>query len=142
MYKILIERIEEEFDYTLGKAKLIKDKQKLMDFYTLEPRGPDCQIPEQNMRIPEGVYDTEWVDSSKSGVQLRGKLPVLFNNIVSKDRKILMHIGNTYEDTRGCILVGLYRGTDRVLESKKCLDMLFNIIFNEHFIVEIKNNFN
>ena len=48
-----------------------------------------------------GVYDIDNYGSAKYSNNF-----ILYNDIVSKDRKILYHIGNTGQDTEGCLLPG------------------------------------
>lgn len=67
--------------------------------YTLEP---PLNIPQKGY-IPDGVYDFEQWLSPRLGKTLR-------LHGVSNFSNVLVHVGNTAADTRGCILVG--KGTD------------------------------
>ena len=55
--------------------------------------------------IPCGLYT---IQNSKSP-KFKRELPLLFNKEVSASRGIRMHRGNTYKDSKGCILVGMGR---------------------------------
>lgn len=72
--------------------------------------------------IPCGTYDVTWHDSPHFG----GKRPHLHNDEVAKSRYILMHEGNSYKDSEGCILVG--NGCDlnscKITDSKKAVAQL------------------
>lgn len=55
--------------------------------------------------IPCGLYS---VQNSKSP-KFKRELPLLFNSDVSASRGIRIHSGNTYKDSKGCVLVGMGR---------------------------------
>lgn len=52
--------------------------------------------------IPPGSYWIQLTYSPKFGREL----PLIWNNIVHKNRGIRIHSGNTVKDTNGCILIG------------------------------------
>lgn len=138
--KLIIDRFKETNISTIGYAVLIEDNNIVYRFHTLEPAGPDTIQSNQNKRIPIGTYNIKWINSSKAGVDIYGKLPVLFNDNVSINRKILIHIGNTNKDTLGCILVGELNKKDYTLfSSRNCLTNLFNYIYDKEIIIEIND---
>lgn len=55
--------------------------------------------------IPCGLYS---VQNSKSP-KFKRELPLLFNSDVSASRGIRIHSGNTYKNSKGCVLVGMGR---------------------------------
>ncbi len=77
--------------------------------FFLEPAGPDTTIRDLDKRIPIGEYSLCW----HYGGHYKGVLK-LYNEIVPKDRNILIHNGNFPEDTEGCLLCGVKRGKDYV----------------------------
>lgn len=87
--------------------------------FTLEDvvRGTDgatvkeWKIPGQTA-IPKGVYNVVITPSHR----FKRDLPLLEN--VPGFTGVRIHPGNTAEDTEGCILVGRYRSTHSVSESK------------------------
>lgn len=143
MYFININRFIQNDECTIGRMDVYDEKNnKLFSLYTLEPEGPDCIIPEQNKRIPEGIYKCKFTSSSKSGNNIKGKLPLLYNNQVSQDRMIRIHIGNYRKDTEGCILVGT--GYDEVKKnfissSKVALTKLLDTIYDNEVQITISN---
>lgn len=82
--------------------------------------------------IPKGVYRIDLNTksarfSNKSSYQFcHGYLPRLVN--VPGFSGILIHIGNTAEDTEGCILVGLNKAKGKVLQSTETFKKLYAIL--------------
>lgn len=72
--------------------------------------------------IPCGVYNVTWHNSPTFG----GKRPHLHNDEVDKGRYILIHEGNSYKDSKGCILVGngSNLATMSITDSKKAVTQL------------------
>lgn len=141
MKKLIIYRYKEFNDATLGRFELISDGKKVLMGYSLEPAGPDTIEPNKDKRIPVGIYDAVWSASSQTGVDIKGKLPLVFNENVSKDRLIRIHIGNTGKDTLGCILLGMNTtGTAQILKSRAAMTKFCNLVFPDDFIVEIKHD--
>ena len=62
-------------------------------YYTIEKLGK---------MIPEGFYDVKLTYSPK----FKKELPLVTNYLVSKNRGIRIHNGNSVKDTNGCILIG------------------------------------
>lgn len=65
----------------------------------LDRPGPDSIGGELNLRIPSGRYEPNWGGSSF------GNTFNLSNTFVPKDRKILIHYGNSPKDSDGCMLL-------------------------------------
>ena len=77
--------------------------QKIKGFF-LEPKGPYTTVANQNQRIPPGRYQLAINTKGKKG-GLR-----VFNEKVSKyGRNILIHSGNDFTKTVGCLLPGYAR---------------------------------
>ncbi len=93
-------RFEEGPNYTISTFETIGGEPNITG-YMLEPGGPDTTIPNQNKRIPEGVYKVDNYHSAKYKNNY-----ILFNDKVSKSRKILYHVGNSSGNTEGCNLPG------------------------------------
>ncbi|KAF2081879.1 DUF5675 family protein [Flavobacterium sharifuzzamanii] len=91
--------------------------------FMLEEKGPDTVISGKEQRIPIGTYNLVWHNGSKFENVLK-----LYNKDVSIDRAILIHSGNSAEDTKGCLLPGSSRSTDWVSKSKDKLDEINNYI--------------
>lgn len=106
-------RVERRFlkpGYTIGRLEV--DGKYFCD--TLEDRVRDLsrekKIPGETA-IPAGIYDVVVNISPR----FKRKLPRLLN--VPGFEGILIHRGNTPEDTAGCILVGENKAKGRVINS-------------------------
>lgn len=94
-------------------------------FYTIEP--PWLNNKRAKSCIPEGTYALEPLSASASG-KYRNVLKVA--NVEGR-LGILMHAGNTVDDTTGCIIVGLKSGTlagqPAVLQSRPAIAELWEL---------------
>lgn len=91
-----------------------------LECWTLEDvvRADGVKIPGETA-IPPGTYEVDITYSPRFKVHL----PLLIG--VKGFVGIRIHPGNDSGDTEGCILVGRSRGPDRVNESRKAFDALF-----------------
>lgn len=72
--------------------------------------------------IPPGKYAVVIDHSERFGKEM----PHVLN--VPMFEGIRIHAGNTDQDTSGCILVGLSRAGDKIFDSRKAYDMVFEKI--------------
>ena len=93
--------------------------------YMLEEKGPDTTISGLEQRVPIGTYNLEW----HNGSRFKGVLK-LFNSNVSKSRAILIHKGNTAEDTEGCLLPGKTKSKNFVGNSVAAFNEIINHVKN------------
>ena len=87
--------------------------------------------------IPCGMYS---VQNSKSP-KFKRELPLLHNAKVPASRGIRIHRGNTFNDSQGCVLVGMGRSTEKssVTESKNAEVMVTMLCRNETNIVIVES---
>lgn len=104
---IFLNRTEEGSDFTIGEFATSGNDP--VRGYMLEPSGPSTAIANQDQRIPEGLYDLDDYSSKKYPKNF-----ILSNDQVSKDRLILIHTGNTGNDTAGCLLPGCSKSNGSV----------------------------
>jgi len=52
---------------------------------------------------------------------------------------VLIHPGNTIKDTKGCILVGLRKEGEAVLQSRKALEELYRLLGDSPAVLEVRN---
>lgn len=95
-------------------------KLEFSDFscFTFEPVGDDEVRSGLDKRIPQGDYAISWFDSPR----FKRRLPLIFNEKVPAERRILIHSGNYANDTEGCILLGKQAGEQGVFNSRIALD--------------------
>ncbi len=91
--------------------------------YIIEEKGPDTTTSGIEQRIPIGTYNLEW----HSGTKIKKGLK-LYNDVVSKSRAILIHAGNSADDTEGCLLPGSIKSQDYVGGSRDKLKEIFDYI--------------
>ena len=77
--------------------------------------------------IPEGQYSVRLRTARESAT--RDYLHLLVQDVPNRDY-ILFHIGNSARDTSGCILVGIGRKPDFILNSALAMDLLMKEIIN------------
>lgn len=97
---VIQNRFEEGDNFTASTFSAIGSKDGV-EGYMLEPKGPSTEQPNQNQRIPEGIYIIDNYSSKKYPDNF-----ILYNEIVPKERAILYHTGNTGNDTVGCNFLG------------------------------------
>lgn len=116
--KLLVKRELKKDTYTIGKMYV--DGKYLCDTLEDKDRGlkqSDAVSSIQKIKvqhqtaIPVGIYEVIVNKSPRFGRMLPRIL-----NIPGFDG-VLIHRGNTDKDTSGCILVGEYKGGDRVINS-------------------------
>ena len=93
--------------------------------FVIEPAGPATTVRDQNKRIPVGAYNL--VRHSGSTFPDHFKLQ---NDNVPADRDIVLHRGNTYRDTEGCLLFGCELDGNTIPGGKSgpALDELYSYI--------------
>lgn len=123
---IIQNRIEEGSDYTLSQFKAIGGDKTTVQGYMLEPGGPSTATPNQDKRIPEGVYDVDSYSSKKYPDNF-----ILSNDQVSKNRKILYHAGNNGGNTEGCNMPGSGQVSGTVTGSRAKMQELRGFINNQ-----------
>lgn len=119
--KLKVERRRLEAGYTVGR--LYVDGRLFCD--TLEDRVRDLDKEEKvpgRTAIPAGTYRVEFNRSPKFG----RNLPRLLD--VPRFEGILIHPGNTADDSAGCILVGRNTAAGRLTESRDTSDRLNMLI--------------
>ncbi len=127
--KLELKRIARREGYTIGRLYI--DGEYFCD--TLEDRARDLTKEAKvygKTAIPEGTYEVTLRVQSPRFSQKRqydfckGYLPRLLN--VPSFQGVLIHCGNTAEDTDGCILVGKNTAKGMVTESTDTFRKLYN----------------
>ena len=85
--------------------------------------------------IPAGLYS---IENSKSP-KFKRELPLLYNAAVPARRGIRIHVGNTVKDSSGCVLVGMGRKGDKLVESQPAETMVTMLCRNVKKLVITEN---
>ena len=117
---IIIKRIFKGPDYTIGRLSI--DGKYFCDTLEDTVRPAGVKIPGRTA-IPAGKYKIKLTESLRFG----RLMPRLEN--VPGFTGVLIHSGNTAEDTEGCILVGKNRVKGKVLDSRETFARLFKLLF-------------
>ena len=91
--------------------------------YTLEDvLRPDGEKIKHQTAIPAGRYEVimGWSNRFQKVMPRLQHVPMF--------EGILIHAGNTKDDTSGCILVGKRRGDNRITESRSAFNRLYNLL--------------
>ena len=137
--ELLLKRIARRDSYTIGK--LYVDGSYFCDTIEDKDRGLQQQLPlsvnvakkkKGVTAIPVGRYRITLAVKSprfskkKQYEACNGYLPRLIN--VPAFDGVLIHIGNTANDTEGCILVGKNKQVGKVLESTTTFWKLYSVL--------------
>lgn len=134
--KIKINRFKNIYDGTIGKLTIVDDGKRLFECFTLEPAGGDTTQRGKDRRIPAGRYKMQWYASPSQ----KRMCPLLYNELVPKDRYILIHTGNIPQETSGCILLGDGYSAAGVSNSVQTYNAFFKICTGKHIeFIEITN---
>ena len=117
---IIIKRIFKGPDYTIGRLSI--DGKYFCDTLEDTVRAPGVKIPGKTA-IPAGKYKIKLTES----LRFKKLMPRLEN--VPGFTGVLIHAGNTAEDSGGCILVGKNRVKGKVLDSRETFARLFRLLF-------------
>lgn len=117
---IIVKRIFKGADYTIGKLYI--DGKYFCDTLEDTVRPAGVKIPGRTA-IPDGKYKIKLTESLRFG-----KLMPRLENVPGFTG-VLIHSGNTAEDTEGCILVGKNRVKGKVLDSRETFARLFKLLF-------------
>jgi hypothetical protein len=113
---LLLERLQLDPDVTIGGLTVDGE----WECWTLEdPVRPNGVKIWGETAIPAGQYVVDITYSTR----FKRDLPLLMD--VKGFEGIRIHVGNTHEDTHGCILVGMDRLTKSIGHSRMAFDRLF-----------------
>lgn len=152
--KIVVKRIFKGNDYTIGKLYI--DNEYFCDTLEDTDRGLNSNMDLSEIQsikvknetaIPYGTYkiDMDTVSPKfsnpkyKWSIAVGSKLPRLID--VKGFEGVLIHVGNTKNDTSGCILVGENKEKGKVLNSANTFKKLYSLLEqhkDEGIIIEIK----
>lgn len=106
---------------TIGELFFDNDAERVC--FTLEDRVREVKKWGETA-IPLGNYELVISYSNR----FKKMLPLLLN--VLEYEGVRIHCGNRPEDTEGCILIGLSKGVDIILESRKAFDLFFPRLYS------------
>ncbi|HDZ5041219.1 TPA: hypothetical protein RTG64_001749 [Campylobacter jejuni] len=129
----------------IGKFKVLSDDDKIIfECFALERKEEGLESG-KNLRIPAGVYNLKrHVGSSfndKGKQEVAGVVVLkkddsvinLYNDKVAFERHILIHWGNTYKDSKGCILLGMAKTNDneKIGASRQACKEFYNLMYDK-----------
>lgn len=100
--------------------------------YMLEEKGPSTTKSGLQQRVPAGEYELVWHRGARFSKALR-----LRNALVPDARAILIHVGNTANDTEGCLLPGSGKASNTVNGSFEMTKKIYQYIEQKGFEGEI-----
>ena len=104
-FDIHISRYEQNKYCIFGDLTLLVDGEVKFKCKTLE--NPVIGVEkEKDLAIPSGVYNVHFRHSPQFSEKLQGDVLCIYNDVVPKERYILIHNGNYEKHTKGCILLG------------------------------------
>ncbi|WP_455145683.1 DUF5675 family protein [Brachyspira pilosicoli] len=147
---------------TVGNLSVYNEKgENIFSCFTLENKGESTSESGQDKRILAGVYYLRWTSSStnsglaikydywkkanhlekiKDGTQGKNIAVWVMSDTIKNHnkRRILIHIGNSPQDTLGCILCGYINGNNgKIGNSTKAINDLF-LLFEKYGIENFK----
>ena len=136
MLEIFVTRYKEIHDGTIGEVKVVFNGELVMECFFFFLAGPDTIESNKDRRIPQGEYRlSRWI-SKKYPQSL-----LVHNEVVPKERAILIHNGNTPNHTLGCTLLGYTTDNKSgVYNSRKCIsDLMKYVVDGEEKRLIIEN---
>lgn len=126
MKKLIVHRdLRTEFA-TLSKWELRAENNEIIfECFGCEPLGEPTIKSGLDKPILPGVYNASWFRRPSGKI-----VPILWNENVPLARLILIHTGNTDEDTAGCLLPGRRRDKKGVLQSRDAFNELMSFFSN------------
>ncbi|WP_104761448.1 DUF5675 family protein [Helicobacter cetorum] len=129
-------------DENLSDEEILKHYESidpLFACFSLENSGEPTDTPNLDKPIVARDYTLIWTDTSctvpkeyqnKLCNNLRHEVLQLLNpkDESFKDRKILMHVGNTAHDTLGCILLGMQADDTMIYKSTEAIKRFFDLV--------------
>ncbi|MFT2765608.1 DUF5675 family protein [Helicobacter pylori] len=133
---------ETTHDQGISDKAIIKHYEKekaLFSCFSLENSGEPTDTPNLDKPIIARDYELEWSDTSctvpkeyqnKKCNNLRHEVLQLVdpNNKDFKNRKILIHVGNSAHDTLGCILLGMQHDEEMIYKSNEAVKKFFDLV--------------
>lgn len=127
-------------DSTISDAILIKDGKEIYKCFCLENGGPSTDTPKQDKRIIARTYN---LYETLSSVSLPSKycnkdgtkrcISLYTNELPSfKNRRIHIHIGNSPQNSEGCLLFGEIDNRNGTIgASTKAVTIIYDYLFAE-----------
>lgn len=137
--ELLLKRIAKKEDYTIGnlyvdnvffcdtledKDRGLNETQSLLEIQSKKVYGQTA-IPYGTYKIDMNTVSPKFKDRSWAKF-CGGKLPRLID--VKGYNGVLIHVGNTAEDSVGCLLVGMNLEKGKVLKSQETFRKLYEVL--------------
>jgi hypothetical protein len=123
--KLEVKRYNSQDDYTQGLLFI----DGIFECYTIEDEQRTIKVFSETA-ISNGTYEVKLRTEGKFHVNYSKKFPLFHKGMlhvtnVPGFEYILIHIGNTDDDTAGCLLVGRGAGHDSIVESTIAYEAMY-----------------
>ena len=127
LYTISHVYIDKEYicDALEDTDRMLDDSMSEVEIYTKKIKARTA-IPTGKYRVLMDIISYKYSKSKYYQRICDCKVPRLFN--VKGYSGILIHTGNTHEDTEGCILLGYNKVKGKVINSKVAFEKFYNIL--------------
>lgn len=123
-------------ELVLVRTGLSEDKRGVFGELYLNNHFVCWTLENRSKLIPTGGYCVKNSQSPK----FKRELPLLYNKVVQATRGIRIHVGNdAVKDSNGCVLVGMMRNENKLMESAPAETMVAMLCRNCDYLLIVES---